>query len=129
MRKIWREVTRKMQKFLKTADIADRAKLETQQETKAARVFLNRVRSGSIFVSFVSFCKKRNPIRRARSVSAVDGLSRGERSRLPIRVIRAIRGGFYFGAGFTAAFPRKVFGSADHSGANRTLDRVAAAQE
>jgi len=30
---------------------------------------------------------------------------------------------------FTASFPRRVFGSADHSGADRTSDRVGAAQE
>ena len=29
----------------------------------------------------------------------------------------------------TASFPRRVFGSADHSGADRTLDRAGAAQE
>ena len=30
---------------------------------------------------------------------------------------------------FTAAFPRRVFGSVDHSGADRTLDRAEAARE
>ena len=32
-------------------------------------------------------------------------------------------------AGFTAAFPRRVFGSADLSEADRTSDRAGAAQE
>ncbi len=33
-----------------------RLNLETQEETKVAKVFRNQVRSGSIFVCFVNFC-------------------------------------------------------------------------
>ena len=40
-----------------------------------------------------------------------------------IRVVRAIRGEPI------SAFPRKVFGSADRSGEDRTLDRAGAARE
>jgi len=47
------------------------------------------------------------------------------RDALPfcIRVIRAIRGEFYFGAEFTAAFPRRVFGKPDRSAKGPRLDR------
>jgi hypothetical protein len=42
------------------------------------------------------------------------------RDALPfcIRVIRAIRGEFYFGAEFTAAFARRVFGKPDRRAAD-----------
>ena len=48
------------------------------------------------------------------------------RDALPfcIRVIRAIRGEFYFGAEFTAAFARRVFGKPDRRAKGPRLDRV-----
>src|SRR5882724_10433840 len=44
--------------------------------------------------------------------------------RFCIRVIRAICGEFYFGAGFTAAFPRRVFGKRDRRATDPRSDRV-----
>ena len=57
--------------------------------------------------------------------ACVDRLSfRPNSGRIPpIRVMRAIRGEVI------SAFPRRVFGNADHSGADRTSDQAGAARE
>ena len=71
-------------------------------------------------IESVSFCQSRNFCKRELSCGLTRKRQATERS--VTRVLTNWRG-------FTAAFPRRVFGNADRPEADRTSDRAGAAQE